>query len=79
MALSQSLQQASPPVEQPEDFILQTRFYVALRRASGRVIDLVWFRQNQEYANAVLDFAESISDREVRDAARRLRYPEFFR
>lgn len=79
MALSQSLQQASPPFEQPEDVILQTRFYVALRRASGRVIDLVWFRQNQEYANAVLDFAETISDREVRDAARRLRYPEFFR
>lgn len=79
MALSQSLQQASLPVEHPEDFILQTRFYVALRRASGRVIDLVWFRQNQEYANAVLDFAETISDREVRDAARRLRYPEFFR
>ena len=79
MALSQSLQQASPPFEKPEDVILQTRFYVALRRASGRVIDLVWFRQNQEYANAVLDFAETISDREVRDAARRLRYPEFFR
>ena len=43
------------------------------------VIDLVWFRQNKDYANAVLDFAETISDREVRDAARRLRYPEFFR
>ena len=66
---------ASP---QDENFMLQTRFYVALRRSSGRVIDLVWFRQNREYANAVLDFAETISDREVRDTARRLRYPEFY-
>jgi len=79
MAMTQSLDRASDSVENTEDFILQTRFYVALRRASGRVIDLVWFRQNQDYANAVLDFAETISDREVRDAARRLRYPEFFR
>lgn len=56
-----------------EDLALQTRFYVSVRRASGRVIDLVWFRQNTEYARAVLDYAESISDREVRDVARRLR------
>lgn len=79
MALAQRQEPVSAPAEQSDDFILQTRFYVALRRASGRVIDLVWFRQNQDYANAVLDFAETISDREVRDAARRLRYPEFFR
>ena len=26
-----------------EDLALQTRFYVSVRRASGRVIDLVWF------------------------------------
>jgi hypothetical protein len=79
MAMAQQYIAGSPPTEQSEEFILQTRFYVALRRASGRVIDLVWFRQNADYANAVLDFAETISDREVRDAARRLRYPEFFR
>lgn len=57
-----------------EEFVLQTRLYVVLRRASGRVIDLVWFRQNKEYANAVLDFAETVSDREVRDTARKLRF-----
>ena len=40
------------------------------------MIDLVWFRQNKEYARAVLDYAESMSDREVRDAARRLRFSQ---
>ena len=59
-----------------EDLALQTRFYVSVRRASGRVIDLVWFRQNKEYARAVLDYAESMSDHEVRDAARRLRFSQ---
>ena len=57
-----------------EEFVLQTRLYVVLRRASGRVIDLVWFRQNKDYANAVLDFAETVSDREVRETARKLRF-----
>ena len=71
---------ASDPAASPQDehIVLETRFYVALRRASGRVIDLVWFRQNQEYSRAVLDFAETISDREVRETARRLRYPQFY-
>lgn len=58
-----------------DEMILQTRFYVAVRRASGRVIDLVWFRQNAEYAKAVLDFAETIADREVRETVRLLRQP----
>ncbi len=53
--------------------ILQTRFYVALRRASGRGIDLVWFRQNKEYAQAVLDFADTIADKELKEVTRQLR------
>jgi MinD-like ATPase involved in chromosome partitioning or flagellar assembly len=53
--------------------ILQTRFYVALRRASGRGIDLVWFRQNKEYAQAVLDFADTIADKELKETTRQLR------
>ena len=57
-----------------EDFAVQTQFYVAVRRATGRVIDLVWFRQNKEYARAVLDYADAIGDREVRDLSRRLRF-----
>ena len=56
-----------------EELALQTRFYVSVRRASGRVIDMVWFRQNKEYARAMLDFADNIADREVRDASRSLR------
>ncbi len=57
-----------------DDFTLHTQFYVAIRRATGRVIDLVWFKQNKEYARAVLDYADAISDREVRDLSRRLRF-----
>ncbi|HMU87923.1 MAG TPA: hypothetical protein PKL69_08570 [Agitococcus sp.] len=57
-----------------DDFTIHTQFYVAVRRATGRVIDLVWFKQNKEYARAVLDYADAISDREVRDLSRRLRF-----
>ena len=57
-----------------DDFTLHTQFYVAVRRSTGRVIDLVWFKQNKEYARAVLDYADATSDREVRDLSRRLRF-----
>jgi hypothetical protein len=53
--------------------ILQTRFYVALRRASGRGIDLVWFRQNKEYAQMILNFADTFADKELKEAVRQLR------
>ena len=56
-----------------EELALQTNLYIALRRASGRVIDLVWFRQNQEYARAVLEYADTMTDRDVKESARRLR------
>jgi hypothetical protein len=61
------------PLYTDEELALQTQFYVSVRRASGRMIDLVWFRQNQEYAKAMLDFADNIADREVKDSSRRLR------
>ncbi|PTQ89542.1 hypothetical protein [Agitococcus lubricus] len=57
-----------------DEFALETRLYVVLRRASGRVIDLVWFRQNREYADAILDYAESISDRDAKETAKKLRF-----
>ncbi len=63
----------NPPTYTDEELALQTRFYVSVRRASGRVIDMVWFRQNKEYARAMLDFADNIADRDVRDASRSLR------
>lgn len=61
------------PTYTDEELALQTRFYVSVRRASGRVVDMVWFRQNKEYARAMLDFADNIVDREARDASRCLR------
>ena len=39
-----------------DDFTIHTQFYVAVRRATGRVIDLVWFKQNKEYARALFFF-----------------------
>jgi len=36
--------------------------------------NVFWFKQNKEYARAVLDYADAISDREVRDLSRRLRF-----
>lgn len=67
---------ASLPKKGDEELIilLQTRFYVALRRASGRTIDLVWFQQNKEYAQAVLDFADTIVDKELKEITRQLRF-----
>ena len=56
-----------------EELALQTSLYIALRRASGRVIDLVWFRQNPECARAVLEYADTMTDRDVKESARRLR------
>jgi hypothetical protein len=67
------------PTYTDEELALQTRFYVSVRRASGRVIDMVWFRQNKEYARAMLDFADNIADREVRDASRSLRLQHTYR
>jgi hypothetical protein len=53
-------------------FALQSRLFVAMKRA-GRVIDLVWFQHNVEYARAVLDTAARMSDDEVRSISENLR------
>jgi hypothetical protein len=53
-------------------FALQSRLFVAMKRA-GRVIDLVWFQHNAEYARAVLDTAARMSDDEVRSIGENLR------
>ena len=53
-------------------FALQSRLFVGMKRA-GRVIDLVWFQQNVEYARAVLAAADNMPDVEVREISARLR------
>lgn len=52
-------------------FALQSRLFVAMKRA-GRVIDLVWFQHNPEYAGAVLDTAARMNDEEVQEIGQRL-------
>ena len=53
-------------------FAMQSRLFVSMKRA-GRVIDLVWFQQNVEYARAVLAAADNMPDVEVREIAGKLR------
>lgn len=53
-------------------FAMLTRLFIALKRA-GRVIDVVWFQESPEYARAVLELADQLDDREVLEAADRLR------
>lgn len=53
-------------------FALQSRLFVSMKRA-GRVIDLVWFQQNVEYARTVLGTADNMPDVEVREIAGKLR------
>lgn len=55
-----------------DSFALQTRLFVALKR-SGRVVDMVWFQQNPEYARMVLGLADTLEDLDVSDAVLRLR------
>lgn len=60
------------PQQNNASFALQSRLFVSMKRA-GRVIDLVWFQQNVEYARAVLVAADNMPDVEVREIAARLR------
>lgn len=66
MSLVMSQQQNSA------SFALQSRLFVSMKRA-GRVIDLVWFQQNVEYARSVLSAADNMPDVEVRDISGKLR------
>lgn len=60
------------PQQNSASFALQSRLFVSMKRA-GRVIDLVWFQQNAEYARAILSAADNMPDVEVRDIAGKLR------
>jgi hypothetical protein len=53
-------------------FALQTRLFLGLKR-SGRVIDIVWFQQNADYARAILTLADQSADSSLQEIAASLR------
>lgn len=53
-------------------FVQLTRLFAGMKR-SGRVIDVIWFQQNAEYARAMLALAGENDNEEVRDIALKLR------
>ena len=55
-----------------ESFALMTRIFAALRR-TGRLVDMIWFQENAEYARAVLALADELHDPEVQEMVQRLR------
>lgn len=54
-----------------ERFALAARLYTALKRATGRVIDVLWLLQNESYALEVIRLARA-GDAECVDLASRL-------
>lgn len=59
-------------------FVQLTRLFAGLKR-SGRVMDVVWFQHNPEYARAILVLADESDDNSVRQIAVTLRklIPDF--
>lgn len=48
-----------------EAFTIATQMYVRLRRVCGRVIDVMYLVNNQDYAKHVLDVALATQDQEL--------------
>lgn len=46
-------------------FVLLTRLFAGLKRA-GRIIDVIWFQKNPDYARAILQLAAEDDDEAVR-------------
>ena len=46
-------------------FAAVTQFYVRLRRVTGRVVDVLYMVENQEYAQHLIDYAKTIDDTEL--------------
>ena len=42
-----------------EHFAMAARLYTALKRSSGRVIDVIWLMQDEAYAREVLRLSEA--------------------
>ena len=55
-----------------EAFTIATQMYVRLRRVCGRVIDVMYLVNNQEYAKHVLDIALDTQDPELQRFVARL-------
>lgn len=53
-------------------FVQLTRLFSGLKR-SGRVMDVIWFQQNPEYARTILALADENDDPTVREIANTLR------
>ncbi len=55
-----------------DGFALLVRLFAGLKR-KGRVIDVIWFQQDLDYARAILALADNTEDDSVRDISARLR------
>ena len=60
-------------VNRSEAFSIATLIYARLRRVTGRVIDVTYLMQNQDYTKHVIDLALSANDSELQRQAERLR------
>lgn len=56
-----------------DQFVLQTRLFVIMRRELARVIDLEYLRRNRDYANEIMTLAEDSADPDLVDVGRKLR------
>ena len=61
-------------VNRSEAFSIATLIYARLRRVTGRVIDVTYLMQNQDYIEHVIDLALSANDSELQRQAERLRF-----
>ena len=59
-------------VNRSEAFSIATLIYARLRRVTGRVIDVTYLMQNQDYAKHVINLALSANDSELQRQAERL-------
>ena len=57
-------------MSESERFALAARLYAALKRSSGRVIDVLWLLQNEPYAVEVIRLARA-ADAECAELAQR--------
>lgn len=57
-------------MSESERFALAARLYSALKRSTGRVIDVLWLLQNEPYAAEVIRLARA-GDAECADLAQR--------
>ena len=60
-------------VNRSEAFSIATLIYARLRRVTGRVIDVTYLMQNQDYTKHVINLALSANDSELQRQAERLR------